>query len=84
MKATIKMAVDQITAFALFKTAFPRWDSTESLEHHRGVLVKSAKNSENMELAQRFKQDDNLVVVSARVVSFIHVIQLYYVDYFVI
>jgi hypothetical protein len=84
MKATIKAAITRITAFTLFKTAFPRWDITESLKHHRDVLVKSAKNLGNTELAQRFTQDDNLVVVSARVVSYILFIQLYYIDYFLI
>ena len=84
MKAAIKAATTQITAYALFETAFPQLEPAESLKHHRGVLVKSAKNLGNMELTQRFKRDDNLVVVSARVVSFIYFIQLYYVDYFII
>lgn len=71
MKAAIKAATTQITAYTLFKTAFPQLDPAESLKHHRDILVKSAKNLGNKELAQRFKQDDNLVVVSARVVSYI-------------
>ena len=83
MKTTIKAAVNQITAFTLFKTAFPQWDPTESLKYHRSVLIKSAKTLGNMELSQRFKEDDKLVLISAQVVSLINLNQLYYIDYFV-
>ena len=74
MKVEIKAATTQITGYTLLKTAFPQLDPVESLKHHRGVLIKSAKSLGNKELAQRFKQDDNIVAVSARVVSFIYFI----------
>jgi hypothetical protein len=68
MKQILKNAITHVTGTALFKTAFPPLDSEESREHYRGILIKCAKNIENEELLERFKQDDSIVVASARVV----------------
>jgi hypothetical protein len=68
MKLVLKSAITSITGATLFKTAFPPLDSEESREHYRKILIKCANNIENEELRERFKQDDNIVVASARVV----------------
>lgn len=68
MKQVLKSAITHVTGSTLFKTAFPPFDSEESREHYREILIKCAKYIENEELLERFKQDDNIVVASARVV----------------
>jgi hypothetical protein len=68
MKLVLKSAITHITGTTLFKTAFPPSDSEESREHYREILIKCAKFLENGELLDRFKQDDDIVIASARVV----------------
>lgn len=68
MKLVLKSAITHITGTTLFKTAFPPLDSQESREHYREVLIKCAKRIKNEELLERFEQDDDIVVASARVV----------------
>ena len=70
MKLILKSAITYITGTTLFKTAFPPLDSQESRDHYREVLIKCAKHIKNNEMLERFKQDDDIVVASARVVSF--------------
>ena len=68
MKLVLKSAITHITGTTLFKTAFPPLDSEESREHYREILIKCARHLQNEELVDRFKQDDDIVVASARVV----------------
>jgi hypothetical protein len=68
MKLVLKSAITHITGTTLFDTAFPPLDSEKSREHYREILIKCAKHMENKDLLDRFKQDDNIVVASARVV----------------
>ena len=68
MKLVLKSAIIHVTGTTIFDTAFPPSDSQEFREHYREALMKCAKYLENKELFERFKQDDNIVVASARVV----------------
>jgi hypothetical protein len=68
MKLLLKNAINYITRATLFKTAFPPLDSQESQEHYRDILIKCANYIENNELVERFKQDNDIVVASVRVV----------------
>ena len=68
MKLVLKSAILHVTGTTLFDTAFPPSDSQEFREHYRDALMKCAKYLENKELFERFKQDDDIVVASARVV----------------
>jgi hypothetical protein len=68
MKLLLKNAINYITGATLFKTAFPPLDSQESREHYRDILIKCANYIENNELVERFKQDNDIVVASVRVV----------------
>jgi len=77
MKLILKNAITHITGTTLFKTAFPPLDSQESREHYREILIKCATHIENKELVERFEQDDDIVVASARVVR-IYSIFLYH------
>jgi hypothetical protein len=68
MKLLLKSAITHVTGTTLFKTAFPPLDSEVSREHYRDILIKCAKRLKNDKLLERFKQDDDIVIASARVV----------------
>ena len=65
MKLVLKSAIAHIMGTTSFKTAFPPLDSEESWEHYHEILIKCAKHLGNIELLERFKQDDHIVVASA-------------------
>jgi hypothetical protein len=68
MKLVLKSAIIHVTGTTIFDTAFPPSDSQEFREHYREALIICAKYLENKELFERFEQDDDIVVASARVV----------------
>lgn len=71
MKRVIRATVTFVTGNMLFDSAYPAADKLEFETFYRKAFVKCAKAMNYFEIVKRFRRDDELVKLGARVVSIV-------------
>ena len=69
MMKTLRAAIRVVSGDVIFDSAYPAVDSITYSSYHRDVLFECATNLGYKKLATRFKDDDELLKLSASIVS---------------